>query len=56
MLTAFYRSWFKLTVILGLICTIVITVAWPYLYVTYDGFGIYIEGWGGYHVERVWPI
>ena len=50
-----YRLYFKLTFVLFLCLAIVITALWPYTYDEFDGFGFFIPGIGGYHVQWYYP-
>ena len=52
----FYRLYFKLSFVLFLCLAIVVTALWPHMYVDFDGFGFFIEGIGGYHVQWILPI
>ena len=38
-----------------MIVAIVITALWPHMYAKFDGFGFYVEGIGGYHVQWYYP-
>lgn len=51
----FYRLYFKLTLVIFMIVAIVITALWPHMYAEFDGFGFYVEGIGGYHVQWYYP-
>lgn len=51
-----YRLYFKLSFVLFLCLAIVVTALWPYVYLAQDGFGIYVDDIGGFHVQWIYPI